>query len=175
MKRVTEGLAPLTAWSTPQAFRPNLIKWLAVFCVLDCAGAATLPSSPPPNLDDALNPTFEVVSGPCRIKADKCVYSDQEWLWSQPFLQWGLSFWSWWMPYSNNQHCVIKQNVPFKLDVRSFDVESHGLCSFDSLTVNGVKYCGTEGPQGVTPDDGLLVWQTDHSVTRAGFTICAAY
>ena len=51
MKRVTEGLAPLTAWSTPQAVRPNLIKWLAVFCVLDFVGAATLPSSPPPKFD----------------------------------------------------------------------------------------------------------------------------
>ena len=67
MKRVTVGLAPLTAWSTPQAVRPNLIKWLAVFCVLDCVGAATLPSSPPPKFDaDAVsNPSYDTVSSPC--------------------------------------------------------------------------------------------------------------
>ena len=51
VKRVTKGLAPLTARSTPQAVHPNLIKWLAVFCVLDCVGAVTLPSSPPPKFE----------------------------------------------------------------------------------------------------------------------------
>ena len=66
VKRVTKGLAPLTAWSTPQAVHPNLIKWLAVFCVLDCAGAATLPSSPPPKFDaDAVsNPSYDTVCSP---------------------------------------------------------------------------------------------------------------
>ena len=112
-------------------------------------------------------PTFEVVSGSCKVR-NECVYSDNY-----------VNHIFWWMrmlgEYSNSQDCVIEQNRPFKLDVRLFDVESHGLCSFDSLTVNGKAYCGTEGPQGVTPDDRLLVWQTDSSVTRAGFTICAAY
>ena len=66
MKRVTEGLAPLTAWSTPQAVHPNLIKWLAVFCVLEYVGAATLPSSPPPKFDaDAVsNPSYDTVCSP---------------------------------------------------------------------------------------------------------------
>ena len=32
-------------WSTPQAVRPSLFKWLAAFCVLDCVGAATSPAS----------------------------------------------------------------------------------------------------------------------------------
>ena len=29
----------------PQALRPNLFKWLAAFCVLDCVGAATSPAT----------------------------------------------------------------------------------------------------------------------------------
>ena len=43
---------PLTAWSAPQVLRPTgLFKWLAAFCVLECVGAATLPTSPAPELD----------------------------------------------------------------------------------------------------------------------------
>ena len=66
VKRVTKGLAPLTARSTPQAVHPNLIKWLAVFCVLDCVGAVTLPSSPPPKFDaDAVpDPSCNTVCSP---------------------------------------------------------------------------------------------------------------
>ena len=32
----------IAAW--PQVFRPRLLKWFAAFCVLECVGAATLPS-----------------------------------------------------------------------------------------------------------------------------------
>ena len=116
-----------------------------------------------------ISQTFEVVSGPCTIRADKCVYSDLEWMWA-----W---VWSWRTTvgqYANNQDCVIKQNVPFKLDVRSFDVEYHSGCAYDFLKVNSEVYCGTQGPHGVTPAAGSeLIWHTDISVTRAGFKICA--
>ena len=79
--------------------------------------------------------------------------------------------------YSDNQDCVIKQSAPFPLDVPSFDVEHlpsfYNPCLWDFLKVNGVKYCATEGPQGVTPAAGSeLVWHTDSSVTRTGFKIC---
>ena len=126
----------------------------------------------------AESPSFEVVSGSCTVKGDGCVYSDN----------FGPG-----RKYSNNQDCVIKQNVPFPLDVRSWDVESHGSCSqlpsstdkplkYDFLKVDGVKYCGrprrsaqgTSGPDGVTPTAGSeLIWHTDFSVTGAGFKICA--
>ena len=52
--------------ATLQAVRPNLIKWLAVFYVLDCVGAANLPSSPPPKFDaDAVpDPSWNTVCSP---------------------------------------------------------------------------------------------------------------
>tara|TARA_B100000795_G_scaffold206087_1_gene159610 strand:+ start:137 stop:532 length:396 start_codon:yes stop_codon:yes gene_type:complete len=104
-------------------------------------------------------PAFEVVSGSCTVGSDKCVYSDN----------FGTG-----QEYSDKQDCVIKQNTPFQLDVRSFDVEYHYLCGWDFLKVNGVNYCGNDqGPHGVTPAAGSeLVWRTDWSVTRAGFKIC---
>jgi len=113
-----------------------------------------LAAPPPPP------PTFEVVFGSCTVKGDMCVYSDN----------FGPG-----QEYADNQDCVIKQSVPFPLDVRSFDVENHphGSCGYDFLKVNGVKYCATEGPRGVTPAAGSeLVWHTDESVPKAGFKIC---
>ena len=114
------------------------------------------------------SPTFEVVSGSCTVKSDKCVYSDN----------FGPG-----QKYSDKQDCVIKQNVPFQLDVRSFDVEPNAdvwpdaACTSDFLKVNGVKYCGPEGPHGVTPAaDSELVWHiTGARVVhgpRTGFKIC---
>ena len=41
-------------WSAPQVVRPRLIKWLAAFCVLECVGAATSPSSPAPKFGAAM-------------------------------------------------------------------------------------------------------------------------
>eukprot|EP00964_Phaeocystis_antarctica_P156542 scaffold126255_cov21-Phaeocystis_antarctica.AAC.1 len=57
--------ASLTRGRRQQAVRPNLIKWLAVFCVMDCVGATTLPSSPPPKFADAVsNPSYNTVCSP---------------------------------------------------------------------------------------------------------------
>ena len=77
--------------------------------------------------------------------------------------------------YSDDQDCVIKQNVPFQLSVPSFDTEyySDSTCIYDFLTVNGIRYCGTKGPRGVTPAAGSeLVWHTDEGGNFAGFKIC---
>ena len=133
---------------------------IVVLCALSQAAAAEYPS-------------FEVVSGSCTVKGDGCVYSDN----------FGPG-----QKYSDSQDCVIKQNVPFKLDVTSFDVQDgvqigrfHWTC-YDFLIVNGIKYCGeysvngirhSSGPRGVTPAAGSeLIWHTDGWVTRAGFRIC---
>ena len=105
------------------------------------------------------SPSFEVVSGLCTVKGDGCVYSDN----------FGHG-----QEYSDWQDCVITQSVPFELHVKSFDVEGTApdRCN-DFLKVNGVKYCSTEGPHGVTPAAGSeLWWHTDHSVRKAGFKIC---
>ena len=116
--------------------------------------------APPPPV-----PTFKVVSGSCTVK-DQCVYSDN----FGPAVPGRPG-----QKYSNFQDCVIKQTVPFTLNVRSFDVEDHGSCSYDFLKVNGAAYCGSiPGPHGVTPAAGSeLVWHTDWGVTLAGFKICA--
>ena len=39
--------------TAPQVIRPHLIKWIAAFCVLECVGAATLPSLPASELGAA--------------------------------------------------------------------------------------------------------------------------
>ena len=129
---------------------------------------ALVPQVPPQRSHHRIPPF--TVFGSCWVKSDGCVYSDN----------FGLG-----QEYSDNQDCFIFQNTqfrsePFPLDVRSFDVEASQVRSFDSrcaydfLEVNGVKYCGKEGPQGVTPAArSRLVWHTDWSVSRAGFKICA--
>ena len=45
----------------PQALRPNLFKWLAAFCVLDCVGAATSPATCTLGLNLACTKNFEYV------------------------------------------------------------------------------------------------------------------
>jgi hypothetical protein len=103
--------------------------------------------------------TFKVVSGDCTVR-NQCVYSN-----------FGVT------QYANNQDCIIKQLSPFPLQARQFDVEYHYSCSWDSLLVNGQKYCGTAGPNGVTPTAGAdgsaeLIWRSDYIVTGGGFQIC---
>ena len=144
-----------------------------------------------------IEPIFHVVSGSCTVKGDGCVYSENfgTGQYSNHCVDKPSN-----MKHSNdcfikqNNDCVIKQNFPFRLDVHSFDVEGaswdhhegYETCSYDFLTVKGftgfngafsstpVKYCGTEGPQGVVPARwSELVWHTDYSVTLAGFKICA--
>jgi len=134
----------------------HLLKFFTAFTLLESVGAAS--------------PTFEVVSGSCTVFSDKCVYSDN-FKWCRGCREPS----NYGQPYSDNQDCVIKQTVPFQLDVRSFDVENHETCLYDFLEVDGQRYCGTKGPQGRTPAAGSeLVWHTDDSRTRPGFMICMA-
>ena len=131
---------------------------------------------------------FKVVSGSCAVKTDEwgrqCVYSDGAVVGPR-------KAYSTQSQYSNNQDCVIKQNVHFPFNVHSFDVEgpvpydwwpsalTH--CWYDYLEVDGVRYCGKNGPGGGSEFTGSniwikegseLIWHTDYSVTRAGFKIC---
>lgn len=100
--------------------------------------------------------SFEVVSGSSCTVRNQCVYSNLDN-----------------SRYSNHADCRIRQKSSFALQVHSFDVEYNRRCSWDSLTVNGRKFCGTAGPQGVTPVSGSeLVWHSDYVVTRKGFQIC---
>ena len=54
---------------------------------------------------------------------------------------------------SNSEACTIDQpasGVP--ISVMTFAVEWHPSCSYDYLTVNGARYCGSSSPEGVVPD-----------------------
>ena len=155
-----------------------------------------------------ISQTFEVVSGPCTVKADyfdrQCVYADGTYSNGYP------------TGYNNNQDCVIKQNVHFPFNVHSFDVEDPAPppiycrwydwscqldnpgywldrgylfnrwtnidpCRYDFLEVDGIRYCGKNGPKdrnnpgnpNIWIEKGsYLIWHTDHSITRAGFKLC---
>jgi hypothetical protein len=72
--------------------------------------------------------------------------------------------------YTNYASCTIRANIPMTLHVLQFDTES--CC--DKLTVGGVQYSGSSGPNGVQMTVGqVMTWNSDSSVTEPGFTICA--
>eukprot|EP00964_Phaeocystis_antarctica_P092670 scaffold59639_cov69-Phaeocystis_antarctica.AAC.1 len=75
--------------------RPRAALAAAALAVAALAVAAALASPSPPPV-----PTFEVVSGSCTVKSDRCVYSDN----------FGPG-----QKYSDNQDCVIKQNEHSRL------------------------------------------------------------
>ena len=75
--------------------------------------------------------------------------------------------------YANNDNCVITANIEIPLIVTEFDMEG-GSCSFDYVKIGSQRYCGQNGPDGVTLAAGDTVeMHSDGSVSRAGFTICA--
>jgi len=72
--------------------------------------------------------------------------------------------------YGHNEICEIRTLQPLVATATEYDIE-HG---YDFLTVAGVKYMGADGPQGLQLDQGAeLVWLSDFSVGKAGFTVCA--
>ena len=72
--------------------------------------------------------------------------------------------------YNRNDDCLIAANANGVLDVQAFDLE---FCS-DFLTVNGVEYTGTIGPEGVAVQAGQTTMQftSDDSSQASGFYIC---
>jgi len=97
---------------------------------------------------------FEVVLGPCTINAAGCFQSPN-------------------FPgnYSQRETCIISVNRTLTgiLRVSSFATEPIN----DVLMVNGVRYSGTEGPDGVAPREDIA-WFSDYTVGAAGFLICSA-
>ena len=72
--------------------------------------------------------------------------------------------------------CTIR-NVPstFPLRVSSFDTEPrktscNGCC--DYLEVDGVKYCGNDGPDGVLARGGDITWYSDKNSGGTGWELC---
>jgi hypothetical protein len=58
------------------------------------------------------------------------------------------------------------------LQVVAFFVEPRRGCTFDSVTVNSLRYCGFAGPFNVVPADGKILWLADESITAPGWEIC---
>ena len=74
--------------------------------------------------------------------------------------------------YFNNEACTITTPPAIRISVTSFAVEPHPSCAYDYLTVNGVKYCGYDPPDGVVTDGSPIVWHTDGSIFGAGWELC---
>ncbi|XP_043241949.1 transmembrane protease serine 3-like [Amphibalanus amphitrite] len=80
--------------------------------------------------------------------------------------------------YSNDVDCYYQLYADQAGDQLSvtcsqFDVESHSSCAYDWLSLNGNKFCGSNGPSSVAAIDQMAIhWHTDYSVVRSGF-VCA--
>ena len=75
--------------------------------------------------------------------------------------------------YSNNLNCQVKVLTTGRLVVQRFSLESNSNCRYDSVLVNGVKYCSSNGPSNIQVEANTnIVFKTDRSVTLSGFKIC---
>ena len=68
--------------------------------------------------------------------------------------------------YSASQSCQVAFVGSVVLQVHLFDTES--CC--DKMTVGGIQYKGTAGPDGVSASS--LSFVSDYSVQKSGFKIC---
>ena len=73
----------------------------------------------------------------------------------------------------NKQKCTITNPPAVPISVETFAVEDayKGDCH-DYLTVNGVGYCGTEGPEGIVPNGSPIEWSSDINENQAGWKLC---
>lgn len=83
-------------------------------------------------------------------------------------------------PYPANQPCTLSSIPSSALETIHFDVEpdlspTHdndgedgGDCDFDYLKVNGKRYCGRAGPEGVVVD-GIIKWSSDSDTEGSGW------
>jgi len=71
--------------------------------------------------------------------------------------------------YGNREECSIQLNGDVAISVQAFDTES----GYDMLTVGGVRYSGTDGPQSGSYS-GVISWSSDVSVTKSGWKLCKA-
>ena len=71
--------------------------------------------------------------------------------------------------YGYNAECTIYGVPLVGLEVVAFDVEADNNCRWDYLTVNGKKYCGSRGPEGVVVENGIIQWVSDSGVVKSGW------
>ena len=75
--------------------------------------------------------------------------------------------------YDHDHTCQIAPMSSGWLDVVEFDVEYHPSCSWDRLVVDGTRYCGDDGPQGLYVDSSSsITFESDHIVAEDGVNIC---
>ena len=73
--------------------------------------------------------------------------------------------------YGPSENCKVQALRPLVATATEFETES----GYDKLTVAGTEYHGYDAPQGLPVDAGAeLVWTSDDSEFRSGFTVCAA-
>jgi hypothetical protein len=72
--------------------------------------------------------------------------------------------------YRNLANCVVEVNpsAAGPLQVSHFDTET----SYDVLVVNGMRYSGSFGPEGVVPFQDIL-WYSDDTRHRTGWRVCS--
>merc|ERR1719433_1454917 len=71
--------------------------------------------------------------------------------------------------YGNREECSIQLNGNVPISVQAFNTET----GYDMLTVGGVRYSGTNGPQSGSYT-GVISWSSDYSVTNSGWKLCKA-
>ena len=69
--------------------------------------------------------------------------------------------------YNNNEDCTVTFPPSSVLTSSAFSTES----GYDKVTVNGVPYSGSRGPDCVVASS--MTWSSDHSVVSQGWKICA--
>ena len=73
--------------------------------------------------------------------------------------------------YQVNEVCVISGVPPTPIVVNAFNVEAHE-CQYDYLMIDGARFCGTSGPQGVRVSGGMMTWVSDNEYPDAGWELC---
>jgi subtilisin family serine protease len=123
-------------------------------CDYNPTGGICPPQPPPPPFPPPSPPFMFEIVGPCTSNpsSPNCVRSP-----NYP------------SNYGNSQSCTITPGglATGTLSATAFSTETN----YDFLTVNGVRYHGTTGPQDVAL--GPISWGSDQSVVSTGWEICA--
>ena len=73
--------------------------------------------------------------------------------------------------HGNNERCQVEALRPLTVTAKEYDNEDY----YDYVTVNNVPYKSSFPSQGVSMNKGATwMWTSDGSVTRQGYTLCAA-
>ena len=74
-----------------------------------------------------------------------------------------------------NEVCVITSVPAVPIVVSFFSVDSTGdlwTYCYDHIEVNGQRYCGSAGPDGVISTSGTIYWESDDEYQNDGWELC---